>query len=174
MNTCDGRSPITLRHWGVTVALSAVLAGCGGGQTHSAADMAGIDQLRQAYADAYSRRDAAAVAALYVDDAVELEGNGVIMKGRAALADMFAADTVNWGKITITPAGPATVFGDVAYESGTTAIEVTMGDKAITVPGSYLVVLRKEAGAWKLAAVAGVPDSSAVAALAPPARGKGK
>jgi uncharacterized protein (TIGR02246 family) len=166
---------MALRRLGTALTASAVLVACGGGgQTHAAADLAGIDALRRSYVDAYSRRDAAAVAALYVDDAVELEGNGVIMKGRAALADMFAGDTVNWGKLTITPGAPATMFGDVAYETGTTSIELTTGDKPITVPGSYLVVMRKEAGAWKLAAVAGVPDSTAVSALAPPAKGKGK
>jgi uncharacterized protein (TIGR02246 family) len=140
-----------------------------GGAMTASADSAAVAQLRAGYVDAYNRKDPSAVASYYADDATEIEGNGMMLTGRAALADAFTKDTASWGKLTITPVASGSHFmGDIAYEVGSTTVDVMQNGKMVQIPGNYLVVLRKQAGEWKLAAVSAVPDSAALAAMMPP------
>jgi ketosteroid isomerase-like protein len=160
------------------LAFSVALAGCspagangaaatGGGST--SADSAAISQLAQSYAEAYNRKDVAAVTATYTDDAVELQSNGKLVRGRADLMANLAKDTATWGKLTITPKEPAMISGNIGYGVGATSIAVPgPGGQTLSIPGSYIVVVRKDAGAWKIAALSGNPDSAAVAAMMPP------
>ena len=146
--------------------------GAAAGLTNTGADSAALAQLAKTYEDAYNRKDVAAVAALHTDDAVQLLENGKLLRGRAAIQAAMVADTANWPKLTITPNEPATYVGDVAWGSGTTVAQVPgPGGAAMSIPGSYIVVLRRDAGTWKLAALAGGSDSAAVAAMMPPAAG---
>jgi uncharacterized protein (TIGR02246 family) len=170
--------PVSISAIAVLV-FSGVLAGCsptgangaaatGGGST--SADSAAISQLAQTYAAAYNRKDVAGVAATYTDNAVELQSNGKLVKGRADRIASFAKDTANWGKITITPNEPAFISGNIGYGSGTSSIAVPgPSGQTISIPDAYIVVVRKDAGAWKIAALASNPDSAAVAAMMPPA-----
>jgi uncharacterized protein (TIGR02246 family) len=159
------------------LAFSVALAGCSpagangaaaaGGST--SADSAAISQLAQTYATAYNRKDVAGVAATYTDDAVALQSNGKLVKGRADLTAYLAKDTATWGKVTITPNEPAIISGNIGYGSGTSSIAVPgPSGQTLSIPGAYIVVVRKDAGAWKIAALSSNPDSAAVAAMMPP------
>jgi uncharacterized protein (TIGR02246 family) len=125
---------------------------------------AGIDSLRRAYEDTYNRRDAATLASYYTEDATGVPPNGMLHEGRAAIQGSWPRDTALWGRITITPSKPATIAGNVAWETGTFVIQVAQRGRTMTVPNRYLVVLQHEGGSWKLKATAGAADSAAMAA----------
>jgi ketosteroid isomerase-like protein len=50
----------------------------------------GVEAANRAYLDAFRRGDAAAIAAVYDEDAVQFRPGGVYLRGRAALAADFA------------------------------------------------------------------------------------
>ncbi len=110
-----------------------------------------IDAIRDAWVAAEAADDAAACAALYTDDAVYLGPSGDIARGRAAIQS-------NWEQSF--PASAHTQVsvlefgarGDVAYELGEWAQEITAPDGAVTpMAGFYTVVAERGAdGAWKI------------------------
>lgn len=159
----------------LAVLTAAVIAGC----AKPAADRedtglamrgtaAGLDSLRQAYAETYNRHDAATLASYYADDAVAIQQNGMLSDGRAAIQASWPQDTALWGSITITPTKPATIVDNVAWEVGTVAIQMAQRGRTMTIQNRYLVLLQHD-GSWKLKATAGVADSAAMAAARRPA-----
>jgi ketosteroid isomerase-like protein len=169
----------------LTAALSFVLviAACSSAGTSagaaadagSAADTAAIRQVAKTYEDAYNRKDVAAISALHADDFVQLLPSGKLVKGRADNEAALAKDTATWGKLTITPNEPVGLSGNLAWSSGTTSAQIALpGGQTVSIPGSYVVTLRKDAGAWKLVALAGINDSVTMAGLAAPAANASK
>jgi len=122
--------------------------------TDAKADMDAINKIREDFISAFNAGDAAKIGDLYADDAVQMPGDGSpTLKGRAAIIErnkgFFEAFTV---KMTITPSRNA-VSGDLAYDEGTYAIERTpkkAGSKPMSEEGRYVIVLRREAGGWKV------------------------
>jgi len=122
--------------------------------TDAKADMDAINKIREDFITAFNAGDAAKIGDLYADDAVQMPGDGSpTLKGRAAIIErnkgFFEAFNV---KMTITPSRNA-VSGDLAYDEGTYAIELTpkkAGSKPMSEEGRYVIVLRREAGGWKV------------------------
>jgi len=116
-------------------------------------DPAPINDLRSRFQTAYNAGDAAAVAALYTDDAVSLPDHHAAIQGKVAIQqyfqEVFAQYTTN-----ITLMSPdLEITGDVAHEYGTYTMTLTpkAGGNATTGNGKYLVVLKRQAdGSWKL------------------------
>ena len=110
-----------------------------------------ISKVRSAWKDGADKKDSAAVAALYTDDAV-LVGDGIpYASGRSEiqtrLGQMFATSSV--GSID---SKETVVSGDLAYDYGTFTQTVTPPKaKPMTLNGYYIVTLKKGSdGSWKI------------------------
>ena len=126
-------------------------AACSGSQVSTPGDPAPINDIRNRYIAAYNAGDAAAIAALFTEDAVSMPDHRAALIGRAAienhLRDVFMQFSTS---ISITP-GDTDVAGDVAHEHGTFSVTLTpkAGGNAMTETGNYLVVLKKGSdGNW--------------------------
>jgi len=155
----------------LVVAVQACAPKSGADSTKAAGGMAasgtaaGIDSLRQTWQNDYNRRDAAALAAHYTEDAVSIAPNGTINTGRAAIQNNFPKDSTMWGTATIAPSKPAVISGNSAWEVGTAKIQTTTKGKPMTITENYLVLLQADGGQWKIRAAAGVVDSAANASM---------
>ena len=119
----------------------------------AAADPAPINDLRGRFQAAYNAGDAAAVAALYTDDAVSLPDHHEAIRGKAAI-QQFMQETFAQVTANMTLSAPDTeITGDIAHETGnyTTTITPKRGGTAMTMTGKYLVVLKRQPdGSWKV------------------------
>jgi len=110
-----------------------------------------VDSAREAWIAAAARDDAAAVAAMYTDDAVVVGSEGPPLVGRAAiqqaLAEGFPVSTIN----SIT-SKEIVVSGDLAYDYGEYQETFTLpNSQPQTIKAHYLVTLRRQPdGSWKL------------------------
>ena len=100
------------------------------------------------FMDAFARRDAAAVAALYTEGGQLLPPHGDVVTGRAGI-EMFWKSAMEMG---IASAGLDTVelddLGDTAIEIGRYTLVASDGE--MLEHGKYLVVWKQDGGAWRL------------------------
>ena len=108
--------------------------------------------LRQEYADAFNKKDAAAVAAMYATDATAIWGDGTALEGRQAIQQRLEAGP--WGKMSIA-SDTVRVYGNTAVDMGTVRMSVAGGDEQVS---HYLVVLRRGVKEWKVNSLAVVPE----------------
>ena len=121
-----------------------------GGVPALAQDRATIEKLNDVWTAAFNKGDAAAVAALYTEDAYVLPPGSDMIKGRAAVETFWrqAAQQMTDAKLTavdVLPLGP-----DAAREVGTVTLK-TKSQPPQEVVGKYVVVWRKIGADWKLA-----------------------
>jgi uncharacterized protein (TIGR02246 family) len=133
--------------WRVLVIVGALVFS---GAPALAQDKATIEKLNDAWTAAFNKGDAAAVAALYTEDAFVLPPGSDMVKGRAAIGAFWrqAAQQLTDAKLTIVdvlPLGP-----EAAREIGTVTLK-TKAQPPQDVIGKYVVVWRKTGGDWKLA-----------------------
>jgi uncharacterized protein (TIGR02246 family) len=121
--------------------------------------LAEIHTLRVEYAEAYNKHDAAALAALYAADATVIRPDGATLVGRAAIAKQLATEAPSWTESTIN-SDTVRVFGNTAWDIGTFSSKKADGGSDTS---RYLVILRRGMDDWKIASVAIVPQSSAMA-----------
>ena len=121
-----------------------------------------VDLGNSRYGEAMKRGDAAAMAALFTDDASDVPPTASgILRGRAAI-EAFNHGRVTgsqFSDITITTAS-LDVHGDLAVELGTYSLMVKTGDaEPAHRTGRYLVVWRHDGdGVWRILAHAPEPD----------------
>lgn len=111
-----------------------------------------LEKLRQSYEQAWMKGDANAVAALYAEDTLAVNADGV-HHGRAAVAKSLAANFAGpWKGTTLAvqmgksqPLGP-----DMTINEGTYEVKGVKGPdgKPLVIKGSYLNTLVKKGGAW--------------------------
>lgn len=106
-----------------------------------------VRKVDQAWQTAYNAGDAAAVAALYLEDAKVMAPGRATVSGRAAIQAMFAEDIARGGKNALTLVD---VFagGDFAIEVGDWTATGTGG--AHLDHGTFLTVYKKVGGDWKI------------------------
>lgn len=109
---------------------------------------AAIEAVNAQFMEAFNKGDAAAVAALYSEDAIVLPPGQTMTSGRQAIQEGTAADIANYSlsglKLTTSD---VQVSGDYAVEVGNYSIQAG----AVQDEGKYLVVWKKGAdGSWKL------------------------
>jgi len=131
---------------------TAFVAGCLalGAVPALAQDKATIERLNDAWTAAFNKGDAAAVAALYTEDAHVLPPGADMVKGRSAIEAFWrrAAQQMGEAKLTtldVQPLGPR-----AAREIGTVTLK-TKSQPPQEITGKYAVVWRKVGGKWKLA-----------------------
>ncbi len=113
---------------------------------------ADLEAMDVRWAEGYTAGDAAAVAALYAEDATLLPPNVKKLQGRAAIQAFFKAElemgATDLGLTTISVGGA----GDIAYVVGRYTVAVPAeGGEMMRDEGKYLAIHQHQAdGTWKL------------------------
>ena len=112
-----------------------------------------VEASNAEFVAAMKRGDAAALAALYTEDAIVLPPNSDMIRGRAAIRKFFA-DFLGSTKVTAAEITTQEVFvsGATAYEVGTNRLAMqAAGQPAVTDRGKYLVVWQRGPdGRWRV------------------------
>jgi uncharacterized protein (TIGR02246 family) len=114
-----------------------------------------INTLRAEYASAYNKKDAAALTAMYLPDAVVIRADGSTLLGQAAIGKALGEEAASWGQTTIS-SDTVRVFGNTAWDVGTLNNAKPGGEARVS---HYLVVLRRGLQQWKISSVAVVPET---------------
>ena len=130
--------------------LACALAFCVLAAPALAQDKASIEKLNDAFTAAFAKGDAAALAAMYAEDATLLPAGAEMVKGRPGIQAFWgeAVKGLASAKLTtleVLPLGP-----EHAEEIGTFALQ-TRAQPPQTMTGKYVVIWRKVGGDWKLA-----------------------
>ena len=138
-----------MRKIAIVSLISLLGVGISSAQTASKAAGAGAaDEIRQKWMAAANAKDAAAIAALYVEDAMVMPPNAEPVKGRAAIQTFWKGMVDSLAsKVTLARVS-GWQGGDTGYEAGTFSAKMgTMDDK-----GKYLITFKKGAdGKWLIA-----------------------
>jgi uncharacterized protein (TIGR02246 family) len=115
-----------------------------------AQNKATIEKLNDVWTAAFNKGDAAAVAALYTEDAYVLPPGSAMVKGRAAIEAFWqqAAQQMSDAKLTTVDVLP--LGRSAAREIGTVTLK-TKSQPPQEIAGKYVVVWRKIGRDWKLA-----------------------
>jgi uncharacterized protein (TIGR02246 family) len=115
-----------------------------------AQNKATIEKLNDVWTTAFNKGDAAAVAALYTEDAYVLPPGSAMVKGRAAIEAFWrqAAQQMTDAKLTTVDVLP--LGRSAAREIGTVTLK-TKSQPPQEVVAKYVVVWRKVGRDWKLA-----------------------
>jgi uncharacterized protein (TIGR02246 family) len=111
--------------------------------------------FREAYADAFNKKDTATVADMYSSDAIMIRDNGSVLIGKDAIRKVISAEAPNWPQMTITSDSTRAV-GSTAWDIGTTHSQGSGGERV----SHYLVVLRRGLKFWKINSLALVPETA--------------
>ena len=110
-----------------------------------------IASANQKFMDAFSRSDAAGIAALYTEDARLLPPDSQMITGREAIQSFWqgAMDMgLKEAKLDIVEVESA---GNLAYEISRFALSGEQpGGESIKLTGKYVVVWKNQDGVWKL------------------------
>ena len=117
----------------------------------SLAQKAEIEAVNAKWTEYFNKGDFAGVASLYTEDATALPPGAAMVKGRAAIGEMWKAmaEKVSDPKVTkleVKLLGPSS-----ALEIGTVSLK-TKGPAPTDVTGKFVVVWEKVGADWKLAA----------------------
>ena len=117
--------------------------------------LAEITTVRTEYVEAYNKKDAKAVSALYTPNAVHIMADGSVVNGGAAISEGMAKDAPNWPHAVI-KSDTVHVYGATAVDMGTWTVHPKEGGEVVS---RYITVLRRDMRGWKLANVVVVPMS---------------
>ena len=128
--------------------ISCLLLTCLGHCGCTSQDQALPGDVTTALESAFNRNDAAAVAALYADDAELLLQDGPTLKGRTAI-ETFYRDEVARDISFDSNSTWSVIRGDLAFEQGTYKVRnVSRGQDVET--GKYMHFWKKANGTWEL------------------------
>jgi uncharacterized protein (TIGR02246 family) len=130
----------------------AVVAGCLilGAAPAAAQDKATIEKLNDAWTAAFNKGDAAAVAAMYTEDAYVLPPGAEMVKGHTAIEAFWRQAAQQMGDAKLTTLDVLPLGRAAAREIGTVTLK-TKSQPPQEIVGKYAVVWRKVGGKWKLA-----------------------
>jgi uncharacterized protein (TIGR02246 family) len=137
----------------------AVIAGClvlGSGPI-VAQDRATIEKLNDAWTAAFNKGDAAAVAAMYTEDAYLLPPGTDIVKGRAGIEAFWGQAAQQLGDMKLMTIDVLPLGSGAAREIGTITFK-TKSQPPQEIGRKYVVVWRKVGSDWKLATDIWTPD----------------
>lgn len=126
-----------------------------------------IQQLRQQWINGAERDDAAAVAALYTDDAIVTSPDGQAVRGRQDIQRLWETQFPMASNLRV-EASKIEAGSDVVGEYGTFSQQINPPDgTAQNVNGEYVVVAKRQNdGSWRIAIHMSFPRTQAAA---PPA-----
>ena len=116
----------------------------------SAQDKATIVKLNDAWAAAFNKGDASAVAAMYTADAFVLPPGAEMVKGRAAIEAFWRQAAHQMGDAKFTTIDVLALGPGAAREIGTVSLK-SKSQPPQEIIAKYAVVWRKVGGKWKLA-----------------------
>lgn len=119
--------------------------------TGMAQTKATIDKLNDAWAAAFNKGDAAAIANMYTDDATVLPQGGPMVKGHTAIQDLWAKVIKDFSDAKLAAVEVHTMGEVMAYEIGTVTAK-TKATPPQDVAGKYVVVWKRSGTSWKIAA----------------------
>jgi uncharacterized protein (TIGR02246 family) len=134
-----------LRILSLTLFLALASAGSALAQT-----AASIQKLDDAWSDAFNKGDAAAVAAMYAEDAYLLPPDHDMVKGRAAIKAFWKDASQHLGNAKLVVVNVAPLGPRAAREIGTVTLE-TKSQPSQAIAGKYVVVWRRIGNRWLLA-----------------------
>ena len=108
-----------------------------------------IQKANEEWMAAFNKGDAAAVAALYSEDAYILPNGAAMAKGRRAIEAYFKNSVQQLGDAKLRTVDLQSLGPGSAREVGTFNFK-TKGDSPQEVVGKYVAVWRKMGGQWKL------------------------
>ena len=135
-----------MRETTLMVVLFAVLAGSAVAQ-----DKGTIEKLNDQFVAAFNRGDAAAVAAMYTNDAVVLPPGAEMQTGRGDIETFWKKSAEQLGDLKLTTIDVRPLGSDAAREIGNFSLK-TKGQPPQPIEGKYVVVWQKVGSDWKLAA----------------------
>jgi len=115
-----------------------------------AQDKATIEKLNEAWTAAFNKGDAAAVAAMYTEDAYVLPPGAEMVKGRAGIEAFWRQAAQQMGDAKLTTLDVLPLGAEAAREIGTVMLK-TKSQPSQEITGKYVVVWRKVGPDWKLA-----------------------
>jgi uncharacterized protein (TIGR02246 family) len=108
-----------------------------------------MQKLNDKWAEAFNKGDAAAVAAMYTEDAYLLPAGAAMLKGRPAIEGFWRQSMQQLGDVKCTTIDVKSLGGSAAREIGTCSFK-TKGQPPQPGGLKYAVVWQKEGGRWKL------------------------
>lgn len=122
-----------------------------------------IDRGNALWADAWTKGDAAAVAALFAEDGKFLSSSGKIYKGHEQILNLYINAMKGIGteikgmKVTVETTN-VWLDGDMVYETGKYGYNYEENGKPTVEAGKYVTIWKKQKnGEWKLFMDMGVP-----------------
>jgi uncharacterized protein (TIGR02246 family) len=130
----------------------AIIVGCLilGAAPAVAQDKATTVKLNDAWAAAFNKGDASAVAAMYTEDAFVLPPGAEMVKGRAAIEAFWRQAAQQMGDAKFTTVDVLALGPRAAREIGTVSLK-SKSQPPQEITAKYAVVWRKVGGKWKLA-----------------------
>jgi uncharacterized protein (TIGR02246 family) len=128
-----------------TLGLLAALSLAGAARADDKAD---IQALNDQYCAAAARGDEAAIAALYAPDAMVLPPDNSIQTG-PAIGPYLAGFEKGETHLKLTTTDVVRLSPDYIREIGVASFD-TLGEKPVTVKGTYVTVWKRVGGSWKL------------------------
>ena len=114
-----------------------------------AQDKATIERLNDAWTAAFNKGDAAAVAAMYTEDAYVMPPGAELIKGRAAIEGFWRQAAQQMGEAKLTTVDLLQLGPGAAREIGKVTLK-TKSQPSQEIAGKYAVVWLKVGGDWKL------------------------
>ena len=156
--------------WVLAAVALVAAAGCAP-KADTAKDAAAIRAMNDAWGQAVTQGDAAAMAGQFADDAVRLFPHMPILSGKAAIAGNCAASVDHYLMEETDITDDVQVVGDLAYARGTYTWKATPkapGPAVVDDRGKFVTIYRRQAdGAWKIVLDAPSSDLPAIRILEP-------
>jgi uncharacterized protein (TIGR02246 family) len=140
----------------------------------TAADVAAIGQIREAYVAADNAGDAAGIAALYAANATFMPPDQPAVSGSAAVQAHYEAILEQMTASLTVNSRETHAAGDIGYDAGSFSLQLTpkAGGDPTQISGKYLVLAGRQAdGSWKITNMIFNTDAPGMMP-APPAAGK--
>jgi ketosteroid isomerase-like protein len=113
-----------------------------------------LKEFREAYADAYNKKDTVSVGDMYGPSAVVIQADGSVLVGNEAIRAAIGRNAPQWTQITIT-SDTLRIVGNTAWDVGTSRTQGSGGKERVS---HYLTVLRRGTKSWKIDRLAVVPE----------------
>jgi uncharacterized protein (TIGR02246 family) len=136
----------------ILVLAAAELAGATGDEAGAGAARKAIAATNLKFGEAVRQGNAAAIGALYAEDATLLPPASEIIKGRAGIQEFWGGGLQMGIKDAVLTTVGVSACGDTAIEIGTYALKIQPGGQADIIEdhGKYVVIWKKAEGTWKL------------------------